>query len=117
MRCGIVEESRRFADARGAIRDAKGWIRDRMPQGRKYRETLDQPALAAVFDLNAARSSDSFDKYYREVVRLIELSRDRGAAASQPPRTRREPQGIGILCRTVSAKIDGVRMSPILGMS
>jgi len=68
-----------------AIRDAKGWIRDRMPDGRKYRETLDQPAFSAVFDLSAARSSDSFDKYYREVVRLIGLSRDRTAAASRTP--------------------------------
>jgi hypothetical protein len=59
------------------IRDAKGWLRDQMPAGRKYRETLDQPALAAVFDLTAARSSGSFDKYYRDVIGLIKECRDR----------------------------------------
>jgi hypothetical protein len=57
-----------------SIRDAKGWLRNHMPDGRKYRETLDQPALTALFDFQAARVSDSFDKCYREVVRLIERS-------------------------------------------
>lgn len=67
------------------IRDAKGWLRDRMPAGRRYRETLDQPALAAVFDLQTARKCGSFDKYYREVVRLIELVRPRSAAPGATP--------------------------------
>jgi hypothetical protein len=40
-----------------AVREAKGWLRDRM-QGRVYSETIDQPALAAVFDLNQARAPD-----------------------------------------------------------
>ena len=34
-----------------AVRDAKGWLDSRMPRGYK---TLDQPALAGVFDLDAA---------------------------------------------------------------
>lgn len=55
-----------------AVADAKGWLRERMPRGRRYRETADQPALATSFDLDAARSrADSFDKCYREVVRLL----------------------------------------------
>lgn len=33
------------------IRGAKGWLRERM-HGRVYSETIDQPALAAIFDLN-----------------------------------------------------------------
>lgn len=54
-----------------AVADAKGWLRERMPPGRRYRETKDQPALAAAFDLQAARRSHSFDKCYREVERLV----------------------------------------------
>jgi hypothetical protein len=37
------------------IRGAKEWLRARMA-GRTYAETIDQPALAAVFDLNLARA-------------------------------------------------------------
>lgn len=56
-----------------SIRGAKGWLRSRMPQNRTYAPTLDQPALAGIFDMNMARrGSDSFDKCYREVVRLLE---------------------------------------------
>ena len=52
------------------IRDAKGWLGGRM--GRKYYERQDQPALAAKFDLAMARRrSDSFDKFYRDTVRLL----------------------------------------------
>jgi hypothetical protein len=36
-----------------------------------YSETLDQPAFAARLDLEMARRADSFDKFYREVVRLV----------------------------------------------
>jgi hypothetical protein len=49
------------------IRDAKRWLSEHMvnPKGR-YSETLDQPALAAVMDLDNARDrSDSFDKFCR----------------------------------------------------
>ncbi|WNG21598.1 DUF4276 family protein [Cystobacter fuscus] len=54
------------------IRDAKGWLDQRMPDG--YSETLHQPALTELFDLAAARRSDSFDKFFREVGRLFGLS-------------------------------------------
>ena len=53
------------------IRDAKGWLSERMVDG--YRETLDQPALTGIFNLTAARRSDSFDKLFREVGRLFGL--------------------------------------------
>lgn len=46
------------------IRDAKGWLKNYMG---RYSETIDQPALAADFDLKAARSAASFDKLFREV--------------------------------------------------
>lgn len=56
------------------IRGAKGWLRDRM-HGRVYSETIDQPALAAIFDLNQARAAKSFDKCCRELRLLIERFR------------------------------------------
>jgi hypothetical protein len=52
-----------------AMRDAKGWLSQRMPRG--YSPTTDQPALTAVFDLELARSSPSFGKLVREVLRLL----------------------------------------------
>jgi len=55
-----------------AIRDAKGWLSQHMGNNRKYRETRDQPALTARFDIEQARHVDSFDKCYREIARLLE---------------------------------------------
>jgi len=43
------------------------------------RKNAGQPALTAIFDMNAARSADSFDKCYREIVRLLSLLRQRPA--------------------------------------
>ena len=54
-----------------SIADAKGWLSDRMAPGHSYRETLDQPALTDVFDLNAARVAPSFDKLWRDVGALL----------------------------------------------
>lgn len=54
------------------IRDAKGWLTRRMPGSRAYGEVKDQPGLTAAFDMDRARqASDSFDKCYREVERLL----------------------------------------------
>ena len=58
-----------------AIRGAKEWLEDRLPRGLGYSESSDQPALTAVFDMNAARRADSFDKCHREIVRLLNLLR------------------------------------------
>lgn len=55
-----------------SIRGAKEWLTARMEPGRKYVETLDQPALAASFDLELARRAPSFDKLYRQVAALID---------------------------------------------
>ncbi|MFB3778712.1 MAG: DUF4276 family protein [Bryobacteraceae bacterium] len=58
-----------------SVRGAKEWLSSRMV-AHGYSETVDQPALTAALDVNAARRADSFDKCYREVVRLLrELSR------------------------------------------
>ena len=54
------------------IRDAKGWLSNRMENGRNYHEKRDQPALADSFDLEQARRADSFDKCYRDIVRLLD---------------------------------------------
>lgn len=54
-----------------SIRDAKGWLSARMPPGRSYRPTLDQAALTARFDLDAARAAPSFDKLWRDVATLL----------------------------------------------
>ncbi len=58
-------------DSPEAIVDAKGWLSNRMPAGRSYRETLDQPALTSVFSLTAAQSAPSFDKLWRDVTSLL----------------------------------------------
>ena len=54
-----------------SIRDAKGWLTARLPSGQSYRETLDQPALTAIFDLATARSAPSFDKLWRDLRWLL----------------------------------------------
>ncbi len=55
-----------------SIRDAKGWLTAHLPSGQSYRETLDQPALSEIFDLDAARKAPSFDKLWRDVSWLLQ---------------------------------------------
>jgi hypothetical protein len=50
-------------------RDAKGQLAELL--GRRYSETLDQPAFTAKLDLDMARRAPSFDKCYREILRLL----------------------------------------------
>jgi hypothetical protein len=55
-----------------APRDCKGLLPKARPKGQPYKETVDQAPLTSVFDLKMAREhSDSFDKFYREVSRLL----------------------------------------------
>ena len=58
-----------------SIRGAKEWLSKHMPQNRRYAETTDQAALTNVFDMHAARRADSFDKCYREIIRLLTVLR------------------------------------------
>lgn len=51
-----------------SVRDAKGWLGAKMPTG--YSETVDQPALASVFDLQAAERLPSFAKLKRDLIRI-----------------------------------------------
>jgi hypothetical protein len=63
------------ADPENAIANAKGWLRDRMPDGSTYSETIDQPALAATFDWQAAMAkAPSLDKLYREIAKLLAVA-------------------------------------------
>ena len=56
-----------------SVRDAKGWLTSRMPPGRTYKETRDQPALTVMFNLDQARrGARSFDKMWRTVVDLMQ---------------------------------------------
>jgi hypothetical protein len=63
-----------------SIRDAKGWLSDRMPHGVSYSETDDQPAFTAVFDMAAARRADSFDKCYRGISEMLRTLKEAGDA-------------------------------------
>ena len=67
---GISDEVSPPADPE-VIRNAKGWLSRQMGQNHSYSETTDQPALTMKFDMQTARSADSFDKCYREIKQLI----------------------------------------------
>lgn len=53
------------------VRDAKGLLSAQMPRGVSYKPAKHQAALSAIFDLNAARSAPSFDKFWRDVSALL----------------------------------------------
>lgn len=59
-----------------AIRGAKEWLSDRLRVG-AYSPNVDQASLTQFFSFDLARRSPSFDKCYREVVRLLETLRAR----------------------------------------
>lgn len=54
-----------------SIRGAKERLRGLMPGQQPYSETIDQPALTAILDLDAARAAPSFDKLWRDVSSLL----------------------------------------------
>jgi hypothetical protein len=54
------------------VRGAKEWLSGKMPAGRNYAETTDQPAFTAMVDMSSARRADSFDKCYRDIRRMLE---------------------------------------------
>lgn len=53
------------------VRGAKEWLTKHKRDGTTYAETVDQPALAATFDFEQARSADSFDKCFRVLEQLL----------------------------------------------
>ena len=58
------------------IRDAKGWLSSQMGDNKTYDEVSDQPTFTARFDFEQARHTDSFDKCYRDIVRLLHELQD-----------------------------------------
>ena len=70
--CRGVPADVEAVDAPEGNRGAKEQLGVRM--GRRYSETLDQPAFTARFDLEAARRAPSFDKCYREIMRLLAMA-------------------------------------------
>lgn len=55
------------------LRGCKEWLTGFMPQGRPYSPRLDQPALTAAFDFEAALAAcPSFDKCHREIRLLLQ---------------------------------------------
>lgn len=64
-------------------RDAKGWLNAHM-SNQTYKETSHQAAFANSFDMDEARRpdaphySDSFDKFWRECVKLLNRSNGSG---------------------------------------
>ncbi|WP_433509433.1 DUF4276 family protein [Nonomuraea sp. CA-143628] len=70
-RRGLIDPLEPPPDPEG-IRDAKGWLTAHKIDGTSYKETADQAALAALFDLEQARGgAPSFDKFCRDVERLL----------------------------------------------
>ncbi|MEU8037753.1 DUF4276 family protein [Streptosporangium sp. NPDC049078] len=70
-RRGLADPLEPPADPEGP-RDAKGWLSARKTDGTSYRPTADQAALTAIFDMAQARkNAPSFDKFWRDVERLI----------------------------------------------
>lgn len=69
--CGITPSTTAVKHAE-SIRNAKGWLSRRMLGSRHYGSSSDdQPALTRVFDLDAASSAPSFDKYWRDVHAIL----------------------------------------------
>ena len=54
-----------------SIRDAKRWLTNQMQGNRAYHPRSDQPALTSIFDFDSARTSPSFDKFWRDVHALL----------------------------------------------
>ncbi|MCB9831681.1 MAG: DUF4276 family protein [Planctomycetes bacterium] len=76
--CGLPETLEAPEDPE-ALRDAKGWLRKKMPPERCYSETVDQKELVGHLDLDLARRrSPSFAKLCRDLGAL--LGRDEGAS-------------------------------------
>jgi hypothetical protein len=51
------------------IRDAKGWLSERMAHG--YDPVVHQLAFSRQFDLDAARANASFERFYRRISELL----------------------------------------------
>ena len=68
--CGIASSTTAVEHAE-EVRNAKGWLSRRMLGSRRYSPKHDQSTLTRVFDLDAARSAPSFDKFWRDVHAIL----------------------------------------------
>lgn len=50
--------------------DPKGWVAEHLKKG-YYAESVDQPRMAAKLDIEKAKEASSFDKFVRDVARLL----------------------------------------------
>ena len=67
-----IDDDALVPDDPESIRDAKGWLTQRMAPGRSYREVRDQAAFTARMDLQQVRlRAPSFDKMWRAVKNLL----------------------------------------------
>ncbi len=73
-RCCLVEDLQSPSDPEN-IRDAKGWLSDRMISDRGYSATDDQAAMTDIFDMTSARKAKSFDKCYRDISFMLQQLR------------------------------------------
>lgn len=65
--------------AHRTLRDAKGWLGEHMLGDQPYDPVVDQAKLSAALDLHEARThAPSFDKLWRELVRLRDEVAGRG---------------------------------------
>jgi hypothetical protein len=72
--CGLPDDLEVPPDPE-AIRNAKGWISARRTDGLSYSPTADQAPMASAFDMELARKrAPSFDKFCRDVERLVGVS-------------------------------------------
>ncbi len=71
---GLLETLEPPADPE-SVRGAKEWLRERMSGSRTYRETVDQPALTRLLDVQSARQAASFDKLHRDITHMVEQLR------------------------------------------
>ena len=57
------------------IRDAKGWLQERMNGNTNYRPTVDQPSFSMLFNMNdAVINSPSFSKFMRDVRAILDTA-------------------------------------------
>ena len=57
------------------VRNAKGWLQERMGGNTNYRPTVDQPAFSAQFNIDdALTNSPSFAKFMRDVSSILALA-------------------------------------------
>lgn len=72
---GLIKRNADVPPDPESVRGAKEWLEQNLVQER-YLETVDQPELARKFDLQMARKCGSFEKFWREVERLLGAAAD-----------------------------------------